>query len=436
LNFQDAVEYLYQQLPMFHRIGAAAYKANLDNINELSELLNHPEKKFKSVHIAGTNGKGSVSNMIASIFKEAGYKTGLFTSPHLKDFRERIRVDGKMIGEDVIISFIEKYKNEFERIKPSFFEWTTAIAFNYFANENVEVAIIETGLGGRLDSTNIIAPELSVITNISFDHMYLLGDTLTKIASEKAGIIKNSIPVVIGERQESVSDVFIQKAFETESEIIFASDNYLAERISNSDDEQSFRIERNGKLFISEMKCLQGYYQEKNICTVLQSIELLKNKFEKLNDESIVAGIENVIINTGLQGRWQVLSIEPLIIADVAHNEAGLKLVLKQVNDRMIQQRKKHKDSKLHLVFGMVNDKDPVKVLYLLPKDAQYYFCKANIPRSLDEKELKFMAAEFFLKGECYDSVLSALNAAKHSSGKNDIIFIGGSTFIVAEVIG
>ena len=423
---------------MFHRIGAAAYKADLKNIIALSENLNNPEKKFKSIHVAGTNGKGSVSHMIASVLQESGYKTGLFTSPHLKDFRERIRINGKMIEEETVTDFIEKHKRFFDVIEPSFFEWTTALAFNYFEKEKVDIAVIETGLGGRLDSTNIITPQLSVITNISFDHMQFLGDTLEKIAVEKAGIIKNGISVVVGERQKESENIFINKAKEANSSIVFASDHYQSEIISLLNEVQTFRIRKNEKILYDKLSIdLTGAYQLRNICTVLQSLELLKNKFPKIDDDKIRNGLRKIKANTGLLGRWHIIAKNPLTIADVGHNEAGIKYVMDQLNSMLVknQEDRIQNKIKLHIVFGIVNDKDPSHILALLPKHASYYFCKANIPRALDADELKNTATSFNIYGESYASVITALEAAQKNANKEDIIFIGGSTFVVAEII-
>lgn len=423
---------------MFHRIGAAAYKADLKNIIALSETLNNPEKKFKSIHVAGTNGKGSVSHMIASVLQESGYKTGLFTSPHLKDFRERIRINGQMIDEETITDFIENHKSSFNVIEPSFFEWTTALAFKYFEKEKVDIAVIETGLGGRLDSTNIITPELSVITNISFDHMQLLGDTLEKIATEKAGIIKKRIDVVIGERQKESENIFIDKAKEKNSSIVFASDHYQSEIISLVNEVQTFRIRKNDTILYDNLSIdLSGAYQLRNICTVLQTLELLKKKFSKIDDDKIRRGLQKIKANTGLLGRWQVINKNPITIADVGHNEAGIKYVMDQLNSMLEknQDDKTQNKIKLHIVFGIVNDKDPSHILAILPKHASYYFCKANIPRALDADELKKTAVAFNILGESYSSVTTALEAAQKNANKEDIIFIGGSTFVVAEII-
>ncbi len=428
MDYSQTLDYLYSRLPMFHRIGAAAYKGDLTNINSLSDILGHPEKKIKTIHIAGTNGKGSVSHMLASVLQEAGYKTGLFTSPHLKDFRERIRINGKMVEEKTVIRFVEENLKSFENLEPSFFEWTMAFAFDYFAKESVDIAIIETGLGGRLDSTNIITPELSIITNISFDHMQFLGDTLVKIAGEKAGIIKVGVPVITGERQEDCEFVFIEKALEINSPLLFASDHYVAESISTDDEGQTFRIFKNKKILFSEIACcLKGDYQSKNICTVLLALEILKKKFPGIAETAIRNGLKKVVGNTGLQGRWQVLNQQPLTIADVGHNEAGIKYVMQQLSRLTYDQ--------LHIVFGMVNDKSPEMVLSLLPKNARYYFCKANLPRAMEAAVLKSHAEAFGVNGNVYSSVAVAFEDAKAKAGKNDVIFIGGSTFVVAEVL-
>ena len=423
---------------MFHRIGVAAYKADLKNILALSEILNYPEKKIKCIHVAGTNGKGSVSHMIASVLQESGYKTGLFTSPHLKDFRERIRINGRMIDEETIIDFLEKHKNSFDVIEPSFFEWTTALAFKYFEEEKVDIAVIETGLGGRLDSTNIVTPELSVITNISFDHMQLLGDTLEKIAGEKAGIIKKSIAVVIGERQKESENIFVDKAKETNSSIIFASDHYQSEIISLVNEIQTFCIHKDDKILYDDLSIdLSGNYQLRNICTVLQSLEFLKKKFSKIDDDKIRNGLRKIKANTGLLGRWQLIGKNPLTIADVAHNEAGIQYAMDQLNNMLEKNQnfKTQNKPKLHIVFGIVNDKNPSHIFAILPKYASYYFCKANIPRALDADELKKIAESFNIFGDSYLSVKAALEAAQKNATKEDIIFIGGSTFVVAEII-
>jgi dihydrofolate synthase/folylpolyglutamate synthase len=404
-SYRQTLEYLFAQLPMYQRIGAAAYKADLGNTIALCKVLDHPENKFKSVHIAGTNGKGSTSHMIASIMQSAGYKTGLYTSPHLKDFRERIKINGKKIPESYVIEFVKKNKNEFEPIQPSFFEYTAVMAFQYFAEEKVDVAVIETGMGGRLDSTNVITPLLCVITNISKDHTAFLGNTLPEIAGEKAGIIKKNVPVVIGETQEEVKDVFLEKARQMNSPIFFVD-------------------QRAGVPFYCPLK---GLYQKKNIQTSFVAIQILNQNGFNISEDKIRHGFRNVIRQTGLQGRWQTISRKPRVICDVGHNEAGIGYILQQLGTE--------KFNRLHWVFGLVSDKDADGILGMLPKDATYYFCKANIPRGLDVDELQNKAEKFGLTGEKYPSVKKAYETARNEAREDDLIFIGGSTFIVAEVL-
>lgn len=421
---------MFSQLPMFQRTGPAAYKPDLGNTISICNILQNPQNKFISIHVAGTNGKGSTSHMLASIFQEAGYKTGLYTSPHLKDFRERIKINGQMISQSFVADFISKYHNEFNKIEPSFFEMTVGLAFDYFANEKVDIAIIEVGLGGRLDSTNVITPILSVITNISFDHVILLGDTLPKIASEKAGIIKHGIPVVIGETNNQTKEVFIQKANLEKSQIYFADKNFTIKNISEYNPLQNYfqaDIYKGNDLVFEKLKCgLIGQYQYKNILTVIQAVDLLKEKF-KIEEKHIRNGIFKVVENTGLLGRWQVLNKQPLAICDTGHNEAGITYVINQINKTTHQH--------LHFVLGLVNDKDIDKILTLLPKQAIYYFCKANIPRALSEEILKEKATALGLNGHTYNSVNEAYQKALKNAGKNDLIFVGGSTFVVAEVV-
>lgn len=419
---------------MFQRVGSAAYKNNLDNTLAICKLLGNPEKKFKSIHIAGTNGKGSTSHMLASILQDAGYKTGLYTSPHLKDFRERIKINGEMIPQKSVVDFVEKYKNDFECIQPSFFEMTVGLAFNYFVNQQVDIAVIEVGLGGRLDSTNVITPELSVITNISFDHTALLGDTLEKIATEKAGIIKPEVPVIIGETQTETKNIFIEKAKQNNSPLIFADQHYRAvnaHHTSNDNVLLEMDIEKSeaGETIIYKnlQSGLLGLYQQKNIPTVICAAESLIKKGYKIADLNIREGIKNVIKQTHLMGRWQILSQKPLIIADTGHNEAGIKEMLNQINQTPHKQ--------LHFVLGMVNDKDISTILSLLPKNAKYYFCQASIPRALNVKELAYKALDAGLNGELCGTVKNALAAAKKNAQTNDLVIIGGSTFTVAEVV-
>ncbi|HEY1038889.1 MAG TPA: folylpolyglutamate synthase/dihydrofolate synthase family protein, partial [Bacteroidia bacterium] len=426
---KETLNYLFEQLPMFHRIGAAAYKANLDNTHALMDELNHPYQRFKAIHIAGTNGKGSTSHMLAAILQKAGYKVGLYTSPHLKDFRERIRINGKIIPQKYVIAFVEKYKKKFEKIRPSFFEWTVALAFDYFADEEIDIAVVEVGLGGRLDSTNVITPELCVITNISFDHMNLLGDTLQKIATEKAGIIKTDLPVVIGERSEETDEVFINTAKKVNAPLFFAEDGFKIE--------SKKQVNKKGKLFLAytinkekaiHLCDLPGLYQKKNITTVCAAVSILNAEGVcEIKPDHFYKALEDVEGITGLKGRWQVMQQKPLVIADTGHNEAGIKEVLKNIKNTS------HKN--LHFVIGMVNDKDVSKVLSMLPKKAAYYFTKASIPRALDEKELQALGQKFKLKGDTYSTVKKALKAALASAGKRDLIFVGGSTFTVADAL-
>ncbi len=423
---------------MFQRIGAAAYKADLNNTIAICKLLGNPENKFKSIHIAGTNGKGSTSHMLASVLQSAGLKVGLYTSPHLKDFRERIKINGEVIPEKYVIDFVEKYKANFEKIQPSFFEMTVGLAFDYFSNEKVDIAVVEVGLGGRLDSTNVIVPEVSVITNISLDHTALLGNSIEKIAIEKAGIIKTGIPVVIGETQTDSKAVFINSAKEKNTSIVFADEIYKAQNVSHVKNKNlptgqaglflKMDIEKNGELFYKNIESeLLGLYQHKNIASVLGAIDKLNEKGFQLTEEIIRSGIKNAISQTGLLGRWQMLSEQPLVIADTAHNEAGISEVLNQINHTP------HKE--LHFVLGMVSDKDISKILLMLPKSAKYYFCKANIPRALPAYELSLEARRAGLKGDVYACVHDALIAAKENAKETDLVFIGGSTFTVAEVV-
>lgn len=429
MNYEETLDFLYTQLPVFQRDGSSAYKANLNNTMALDELLHHPHKEFKTIHVAGTNGKGSVSHTLASILQKQGYKVGLYTSPHLKDFRERIRVNGEMASKEFVVDFVEEVMPFIETHKPSFFELTVGMAFQYFAKSMVDIAVIEVGLGGRLDSTNIITPVLSVITNIGLDHTALLGHTLEQIASEKGGIIKANIPVVIGRKQKETIPVFETLAVNNESFLIYASESYVAEQgmISRSQ-KQIFNFYRHGELKFKELECdLMGLYQKENIATVLTAVEMLNDLGIIINNNSIYSGISTVVETTKLQGRWQTIGNNPHIICDTGHNEDGIKQVVKQLNNMAYKQ--------LHFVIGMVNDKDITAVLKLLPKDATYYFTKANIPRSLDEKLLQQEARKFCLAGETYPTIELAIKNAKKNAEVNDLIFIGGSTFVVAEAL-
>ena len=413
---------------MYQRIGGAAYKVGLDNTIALLGLLGNPHLNFKSVHVAGTNGKGSTSHMLASIFQEAGYKTGLYTSPHLRDFRERIRINGEMISEEHVVDFIAKYKEAFETMGLSFFEMTVGMAFDYFASEKVDIAIVEVGMGGRLDSTNLITPELSVITNIGLDHVQFLGDTLEKIAGEKAGIIKNGIPVVIGETQPETHQVFEDKASACHSPIYFADQIFDCDKIHiESLTKQEYDIWKNSELYLEACEIpLMGNYQKKNLTTVMCAADLLRKKFD-LSDDDLRDGIANVVRNTHLMGRWQVLDTDPLTIADTGHNVDGIREVVSQLAEATY--------AKLHFVIGMVNDKDIDHVLQLLPHNCEYYFCKANIPRGLDANILAEKAFELGLRGKVYDSVRDAYQSAVNAANFDDIVFVGGSNFIVAEVV-
>ncbi len=413
---------------MFSRIGAAAYKADLSNTIRLCDALGNPQHDFKSVHIAGTNGKGSTSHMLAAIFQSAGYKTGLYTSPHLKDFRERIKIDGQFIPESVVIDVVEKLKPLVEEIQPSFFEITVALAFYYFAQQKADIAIVEVGLGGRLDSTNIILPELSVITNIGWDHMNILGDSLEKIAGEKAGIIKKQIPVVIGEVLPETKAVFEQKALECDAPMIVATDKLYVSDWSQAHHELVIDV---SDKHTSERKTyhldLQGIYQLKNILTVLESVKQLQLKGWKINSNAIAAGLQHVRKLTGLHGRWEVIQQHPMVVLDVGHNEDGIRQLMEQVEIT--------DHDALHIVMGVVKDKEIEKVLSLLPTHAQYYFTKAQIPRALPEEQLAEKAIQHQLKGAHYPDVNTALRAALDRADNNDLVLVCGSVFVVGEVI-
>jgi dihydrofolate synthase / folylpolyglutamate synthase len=404
MTYQETTEWMFNQLPMFQNQGATAYKKDLTNTLLLMDVLQHPENKFKSIHVAGTNGKGSTSSMLASILQEAGYKVGLYTSPHLKDFRERIRINGEMISEEFVVDFIVSNKVFFEVNQLSFFEMTVGLAFDYFAKEGVDVAVIEVGMGGRLDSTNVITPLVSVITNIGLDHTQFLGDTLAKIASEKAGIIKSDVPVVIGEFVSETKPVFESIAKKSNAPIYFAQE--LPEVTYESD--------------------LIGFYQKHNKKTVLQTIQLLESHFI-ISEAHIVSGLKNVIKNTGLLGRWQTLHTHPKVICDTAHNSHGLKIVMEQLQEESFDQ--------LLVVLGVVNDKDLGSILPLFPKNAKYFFCKPNVSRGLEASILQEKAKEFCLFGEVFNSVSEAYTFALQEAGTNDLIYVGGSTFVVAEIV-
>ncbi len=427
MTYQECLDYLYQQLPMFQRIGNAAFKKSLDNIEALCEALGQPQRKFKTIHIAGTNGKGSSSHMIAAVLQESGYKTGLYTSPHLKSFTERVRINGQELPEQYLIDFVGQHKSLFERIQPSFFEMTVALAFKYFADEQVGVAVIEVGLGGRLDSTNIITPELSLITNIGYDHQALLGNTISAIASEKAGIIKTGVPVVISTRQEEAQEVFEAKVEEVNAPIYFAPDHFRIEVTQAGLERQVMQVYRDEKSFLPGLELdLAGNYQKYNLPGVLQVLVLLHEMGWRITHASVRSGLANTKALTGLKGRWQVLSKNPLTICDTGHNEDGLKQILKQLEGL--------KPRQVHMVFGVVNDKDITSILKLLPFHYRYYFCQATIPRALPVQELHEMAQTVGLTGEAYQSVAEAIAAAKANAAADEVIFIGGSTFVVAEI--
>ncbi len=404
MNYRATLDWMFSRLPMYQRQGDSAFKKDLTNIQLFCDHLGNPQNRFKSIHVAGTNGKGSTSHMLASILQESGLKVGLYTSPHLKDFRERIRVNGIPIGEQSVIEFIDSNKAFLENQQLSFFEMTVGMAFDYFADEKVDIAVIEVGLGGRLDSTNIIHPILSVITNIGFDHMQFLGNTLPEIAFEKAGIIKNNTPVVISETQQETKPVFLNKSTSENAPIYFASDEKFPDYPCD----------------------LQGDYQKKNKAGVLKSIEILRKLDLKISETAIRKGLENVVKNTGLKGRWQIVREDPKVICDTAHNKEGLEIVLTQL--------KREKAENYFFVLGFVKEKNLDEVLALFPKKARYFFCKPDIPRGMDEHELQKKALERGINGQIYPSVKTAYRAALKVASKNDVIYVGGSTFVVAEM--
>ena len=429
-QYQKTLDFLFQQLPVFQRVGSVAFKKDLTNIKALCTQLGEPQTKFPSIHIAGTNGKGSTAHLLSSVFQAAGYKTGLYTSPHYVDFRERIKIDGQYVSEDFVIDFVEKHSKVFEKIKPSFFEITVAMAFDYFAQAKVDIAIIETGLGGRLDSTNIITPLLSVITNISLDHQQFLGDTIESIATEKAGIIKQGVPVVIGEEKFESQFVFEKVANIKGSKIFYADRHYYAELLSKKTSHDIFSVKLNNQWFFDNLEVnLHGAFQQKNIQTTLQAIEVFNDLklYPEIERKHIRNGFGNLKSLTNFKGRWQILCERPTIICDSAHNEAGLKIAMREL--------RKIPKEKMHIVLGVVNDKTIDKILSFFPKDAFYYFAKANIPRGLDANILKEKAAGFSLQGNIYSSVNQALESAKKAASGEDLIYVGGSTFVVAEVI-
>ena len=424
MTYQETIDYLFNSTPLFQNVGKDAYKEGLENTHLLDEHFGHPHRQFKTIHVAGTNGKGSCSHTLAAILQSAGYKVGLYTSPHLVDFRERIRINGTPVSEAYVIDFVENHRAFFEPLHPSFFELTTAMAFNYFAEQQVDVAVIEVGLGGRLDCTNIIRPDLCVITNISFDHVQFLGDTLAKIASEKAGIIKEDIPVVIGETTPETKPVFAEKAIQVNAPIHFAEEEQFL--LESSINEQGKRIYQTKEYADLEGE-LGGLCQIKNTNTLLSAIRILQDIGYNINDTHVREGFAHVCSLTGLMGRWQKILETPVAYCDTGHNKAGIQYIVEQLSRQTYRQ--------LHIVMGMVNDKDISGVLAMLPEDAIYYFTKASVSRALNENEVKRLAGEAGLEGNTYPSVKDAFEAAQASAHPDDFIFVGGSTFIVADLL-
>jgi len=430
MTYRETLDYLFNALPMFQRVGASAYKADLTNTISLCAHLGNPQDTFKTIHVAGTNGKGSTSHALASVLQAAGYKTGLYTSPHLKSFTERIRIDGEEITEEGVVEFVAKNKAYLDELQPSFFEMTVGMAFWYFAKEAVDIAVIEVGMGGRLDSTNVIQPELCVITNIGYDHTQFLGNTLPLIAGEKAGIIKAGVPVVISQSQKETRAVFVQQATAMKSTIVFADQMWEVTKIQEPEDPSlqqlaNFKVRSSDGEFKVKFG-LNGDYQRFNLPGILEAVKQLRDQGWNLSDQALQVGLESVSERTGLRGRWQQLQLKPLIIADTGHNEAGIVEVVSQL--------KKYTYAKLWMVIGMVNDKDVSKVLDLLPKEAAYIFCQANIPRAMDADELERKGNEKGLKGQVISKVMDALEFARKNASPDDLIFIGGSTFVVAEI--
>lgn len=429
MTYKETLDYLFNSLPMFQRIGAAAYKSSLETTIQLNAVLNNPQLDFKSIHIAGTNGKGSCSSMLASVLQEQGYKVGLYTSPHLKDFRERIRVNGEMIGEEYVVRFVEENMAVFESLHPSFFEMTFALACGYFSSQKIDFAIMEVGMGGRLDSTNIVDSKLCLISNIGFDHTAFLGNSLELIAGEKAGIIKSNTPIIIGDKNLETQDVFISKSKSENAELTFAQDLITVTSLNSQKGRPSRKYLIDGYPGISEIEIpLLGNYQQYNLRSVLATLLIGKRQnILQIDAKSVSEGIKNVLENTGFAGRWQIIQDLPLVIADTAHNQDGLRAVIPQLLDINA--------NKFHFVIGVVNDKDLELILPLFPKNATYYFCKPNIPRGLDEKQLKLTANKFGLIGSSYATCKAALDAALENSHEMDVIYIGGSTFVVAELL-
>jgi dihydrofolate synthase/folylpolyglutamate synthase len=429
-RYKKTLDYLFHQLPMYQRVGPKAFKKDLRNIQAFCALLGHPEKQFPSIHIAGTNGKGSTAHILSAVLQAHGFKTGLYTSPHYRDFRERIKINGKLIPKQAVIDFVEKFRNQTEEIRPSFFEWGVALAFHHFAEQKVDIAVIETGLGGRLDSTNVIHPLISLITNISYDHMNFLGDTLAKIAFEKAGIIKPGVPVVIGEWNEETRPVFEQVAAERSSPLFYAPDLIEVKPTREGIDSTVFKVYRDGKRLFDELPVqLRGAYQAKNLQCSLAGLILLAEKagWFEIQEEKLRAGLENLRDRTRFIGRWQLLSENPRVLCDSAHNLGGVEMAMAQLKEIPFEN--------LHIVLGIINDKDMRKVLSLFPTDARYYFARPDIPRGMDASQLQELAGTLGLQGRKYSSVRNALRAARRAAGPEDLVYVGGSTFVVAEVV-
>lgn len=424
MTYQETIEYLFNSAPLFQHVGKDAYKEGLFNTIQLDQYFEHPHHHFRTIHVGGTNGKGSCSHTIAAILQSAGYKVGLYTSPHLVDFRERIRVNGEMVSEEFVVRFVEEHRKFFEPLHPSFFELTTALAFHYFAESHVDVALIEVGLGGRLDCTNIINPDLSIITNISFDHTQFLGNTLAKIAEEKAGIIKKGVPIVVGESNEETYPVFVKKAKQEDSKIKVADkENLIKSSYSTINGGRIYQTIPYGELAGE----LGGLCQEKNANTILTAIAVLKEQGYNIQESNVREGFANVCQLTGLMGRWQKLSQRPTVICDTGHNVGGIAYIVEQLKQQQYE--------RLHMVIGMVNDKDVNGVLAMLPPNATYYFTKASVKRALHEEELHELATKHGLKGNCYPHVAQATVAALTNASENDFIFVGGSSFVVADLL-
>ena len=430
MTYSETLTYLYEQLPMFQRVGAAGFKKGLGNTLALTEALGHPEQQFRSVHVAGTNGKGSSSHLLAAVLQAAGYKVGLYTSPHLREFTERIRVNGQELPPDYLVAWVARWQPLFEAVQPSFFEMCVALAFAYFAEQRVDVAVVEVGLGGRFDSTNVITPLVSLITNISFDHQALLGNTLPEIAGEKAGIIKPGVPVVISQTQPEVAGVFEREAAAKLAQLVFGDQIYEAAFAAGAAPDTGLRpltITKHGRPYLPNAELgLPGDYQQFNLPGVLATLDELRAQGFHITEADLLTGLRNVVPLTGLRGRWSIIGRRPLVVCDTGHNAAGLRMVVAQLEQLSYQQ--------LHLVIGMVNDKDVTDMLALLPTAGTYYFCAANIPRALPAQALAEQAVAIGLAGQAYGSVAAAVAAARAAAGPDDVVFIGGSTFVVAEV--